>query len=87
MAAPGAAVMNFRERASGAMSFQEQTPGQGLAAGIDIGSTTTKVAVLDLEKGKLLYSDYKRHHADQAASVMGLMEDLEHAFPGEAVIP
>ena len=31
--------------------------------GIDIGSTTVKVAVLD-PAHNLMFSDYKRHHAD-----------------------
>ena len=31
--------------------------------GIDIGSTTVKIAVLD-EHGKLLFSDYERHFAN-----------------------
>ena len=31
--------------------------------GIDIGSTTVKVAVLD-KAGKILFSDYKRHFAN-----------------------
>ena len=57
--------------------------GRELAVGIDIGSTTTKVAVLALEKGALLYSDYRRHHADQVQSVIRVMEELERRFPGE----
>jgi len=34
-----------------------------LRVGIDVGSTTAKMAVLDVE-GKILYSDYRRHNAD-----------------------
>lgn len=64
-------------------SMQEKTSGRGLAAGIDIGSTTTKIAVLDPEKGDILYSDYRRHHADQVQSVIRVMEELERRFPGE----
>ena len=64
-------------------SMQEKTSGRGLAAGIDIGSTTTKIAVLDPEKGDILYSDYRRHHADQVQSVIRVMEALEERFPGE----
>ena len=54
--APGTVrAVNFRERTKEAMtaSMQEKTSGQGLAAGIDIGSTTTKIAVLDPEKGEI----------------------------------
>ncbi len=56
-----------------------------LAVGIDIGSTTTKVVVLDPSKGDILYSDYRRHHADQVKSVEHVMEQLEQRFPGQAV--
>ena len=84
--APGTVrAVNFRERTKEAMtaSMQEKTSGQGLAAGIDIGSTTTKIAVLDPETGEILYSDYQRHHADQVQSVIRVMEELERRFPGE----
>ena len=39
--------------------------------GIDIGSTTVKIAVLDKDHN-LLFSDYKRHHAD----IRGTLHDL-----------
>ena len=76
---------NFRERTNVAMtaSLQEKMNGRELAVGIDIGSTTTKVAVLAPEKGALLYSDYRRHHADQVQSVIRAVEELERRFPGE----
>lgn len=66
------------------MNVQQKASGQGLAVGIDIGSTTTKIVVLDPEKGDILYSDYKRHHADQVKSVMQAVEALEREFPGQA---
>lgn len=64
-------------------NLQKTTCGQGYAVGIDIGSTTTKVVVLDPEKDEVLYSDYRRHHADQVKSVISVMETLEQKFPGE----
>lgn len=51
--------------------------------GIDIGSTTTKMAVLDTQKNEVQYSAYRRHHADQAGSVVRMMEELESQFPKE----
>ncbi|MCR5345716.1 MAG: 2-hydroxyacyl-CoA dehydratase [Lachnospiraceae bacterium] len=39
--------------------------------GIDIGSTTVKVALLD-DNNNILYSDYKRHHAN----IRGTLQDL-----------
>ena len=32
--------------------------------GIDVGSTTTKIAALGEDSGELLYADYRRHHAE-----------------------
>ncbi|MCR4675215.1 MAG: 2-hydroxyacyl-CoA dehydratase [Lachnospiraceae bacterium] len=42
--------------------------------GIDIGSTTVKVAFLD-ENDNLIFSDYKRHYANIRETLKGLMED------------
>ncbi len=42
--------------------------------GIDIGSTTVKVALLD-ENKKLVYSDYRRHFADIKETLRDLLED------------
>ncbi len=36
---------------------------QGYTLGIDIGSTTVKIAILDNEH-TILFSDYKRHFAN-----------------------
>ena len=41
-----------------------------LLIGIDVGSTTTKITVLNKTTESLLYSNYRRHHADQLASVL-----------------
>ncbi len=53
-----------------------------LSVGIDVGSTTTKIAVLDDATGTLLYADYQRHHARQAESVRLALEHMEARFPG-----
>lgn len=53
-----------------------------LLVGIDIGSTTTKLAVLDGESRQVLYSDYRRHHADQGKSVETALGLLAEHFPG-----
>ncbi len=44
--------------------------------GIDIGSTTVKVAVLG-EGDEILFSDYKRHFANIRETLTDLMEELE----------
>ena len=46
-----------------------------LFVGVDVGSTTTKVAALDAA-GQLLYADYQRHHAAQVKSVREALEKL-----------
>ena len=42
--------------------------------GIDIGSTTVKVAILDAGH-KLLFSDYKRHYANIRETLSSLLQD------------
>ncbi|WP_077611343.1 2-hydroxyacyl-CoA dehydratase [Clostridium sp. Marseille-P2415] len=45
--------------------------------GIDIGSTTVKLAVLDRED-RLLYNNYCRHHADLWLTLEKLLKELYH---------
>ena len=42
--------------------------------GIDIGSTTVKIAVLD-PSCKIMFADYRRHHADIRGTLRSLVED------------
>ena len=42
--------------------------------GLDIGSTTIKVVLLDGEK--IIHSDYQRHHSDVSGLLNELFEDL-----------
>ena len=48
--------------------------------GLDIGSTTIKVVLLDGEK--IIHSDYQRHHSDVSGLLNDLFEDLNKKFPG-----
>ncbi|MGN0423909.1 MAG: acyl-CoA dehydratase activase-related protein [Acetatifactor sp.] len=43
------------------------------ALGIDIGSTTVKIAILD-ERSNILFSDYERHFANIRETLRGLLE-------------
>ena len=64
---------------------QEQTeirPGQTLLAGIDVGSTTTKIAAVNPEDGQVIYSDYRRHHANQVQSIIHALESFREKFRG-----
>ena len=56
-----------------------------LSAGIDIGSTTTKITITDEQTEKILYSDYKRHHASQLLSVIKAVDEAAANFPDEYV--
>ena len=51
-----------------------------LHVGIDVGSTTVKVAVLD-DAGTVLYSCYRRHHADIRATIIEVVGEAAQAFP------
>ena len=44
--------------------------------GIDIGSTTVKVAIMDQEKN-LLFSDYRRHFANIQETLADLLEEAK----------
>ncbi len=49
--------------------------------GIDIGSTTVKVALLD-EKNNILYSEYKRHYANIQETLAELIDNSLKTCPG-----
>ena len=48
--------------------------------GLDIGSTTIKVVLLDGEE--IVYSEYKRHHSDVSGLLNELFEELGAKYPG-----
>ena len=54
--------------------------------GIDIGSTTVKIAVLDSD-GQLLFSDYRRHFADIQGTLADLIEEASEQLGDAAVSP
>ena len=64
----------------------EVTPGMGvdwagkrLRLGIDVGSTTVKLAVLD-EDDQLVYASYQRHHTDVRATAKALFREAQRVF-------
>lgn len=48
---------------------------RSLRLGIDVGSTTAKVVVLDTQTQAVLFSRYQRHHAEQARNVRQLLKE------------
>ena len=63
------------EAADPAVESRDTKP---LRVGLDIGSTTVKAVVLDQTDALdgVLFSDYRRHHANVRATVAGLLEDI-----------
>ena len=54
--------------------------------GIDIGSTTVKIAILD-ENSKLLFSDYERHFADIQGTLSSLLKKADELLGNLEVHP
>jgi predicted CoA-substrate-specific enzyme activase len=54
--------------------------------GIDIGSTTVKIVVLD-EKQNMIFSDYERHFANIQETLAGLMSKARDALGNLEVLP
>lgn len=54
-----------------------------LKLGIDIGSTTVKAVLL--AGRQVIFSDYRRHHADVRRELAGLLRDINSAHPGITV--
>ncbi|MDR1626063.1 MAG: acyl-CoA dehydratase activase, partial [Spirochaetia bacterium] len=49
--------------------------------GIDVGSTTVKIVVLSPDKKSVDFSVYRRHNAEQALAVHGLLDRVHGMFP------
>jgi activator of 2-hydroxyglutaryl-CoA dehydratase/predicted nucleotide-binding protein (sugar kinase/HSP70/actin superfamily) len=49
--------------------------------GIDVGSTTVKATVVDLDSLAILWSDYQRHHTKQPEKVLEFLVRIGNAFP------
>ncbi len=58
-----------------------------MLAGIDVGSTTVKVALVDAATHQLLHSSYRRHGARQRHVTHELLREACRAFPDATVRP
>jgi predicted CoA-substrate-specific enzyme activase len=54
-------------------------PGELPHLGIDVGSTTVKLAILD-DQWQMVYSEYQRHHTDIRATITELFENAIAVF-------
>ena len=61
------------------------TKHQTIHVGIDIGSTTAKIAAIDAETRELLFSRYIRHNARQAEKAGVLLQELHDQFPESSI--
>lgn len=52
---------------------------QLLHMGLDVGSTTVKIAILD-EKDNLIFSHYQRHYSDILKTVSSLVQEVYHKY-------
>ncbi|WP_428263814.1 BadF/BadG/BcrA/BcrD ATPase family protein [Haliangium sp.] len=52
-----------------------------LVIGIDVGSTTCKMAVVDPETKKIIWNKYLRHETKQPEYVRDMLGEIEAAFP------
>ena len=52
-----------------------------LWVGVDVGSTTVKIAVVDPETSKLLHYTYQRNNAMQAKKVHEVLREAHGLFP------
>ena len=52
--------------------------------GIDVGSTTVKLAVLDNDN-EILWAVYRRHHADVRATIVEVLREAAAAYPNETM--
>lgn len=55
-----------------------------LRLGLDVGSTTVKLAILNSES-KLIYSRYKRHFSDIKKTILNLVEEAFEIFKDESL--
>lgn len=51
-----------------------------IRVGIDIGSTTVKLVIVDITKNKIIYSKYKRHNAYQEKTLLELLEKVPDKY-------
>ncbi len=62
------------------MTAGENKQNHPLLVGIDIGSTTTKIAAIDAAEKEIIYSDYRRHNAKQLESVYQALKRFRETF-------
>src|SRR5436309_3466179 len=60
----------------------QQSP---LYIGFDVGSTTVKAVVIDIDDDKILWSDYQRHDTKQPEKSLELLKNIESSLGKNAL--
>ncbi|HQD50430.1 MAG TPA: hypothetical protein PLL17_04795, partial [Defluviitaleaceae bacterium] len=55
-----------------------------LHVGLDVGSTTVKILVIDSEN-TILFSRYQRHYSDIKQTIINLLTETYRCFPNEHI--
>ncbi|MCD7805718.1 MAG: acyl-CoA dehydratase activase, partial [Lachnospiraceae bacterium] len=69
-------------KSNGVKTDGEKEKSAELRLGIDIGSTTVKLVVIDAQTYQVIYSVYRRHHARQIGTAAALLKEAAGKFPG-----
>ena len=59
--------------------MSENNKNENLHIGIDVGSTTVKLAILD-DADQIRYAVYRRHHADVRATIVEVLSEAARDF-------
>lgn len=57
-----------------------------LYIGFDVGSTTVKAVVMNVDEDKILWSDYQRHDTKQPEKSLELLKNIEHSVGKEKLM-
>ncbi|MDH5590622.1 MAG: CoA activase, partial [Gemmatimonadota bacterium] len=52
-----------------------------LCVGIDVGSTTVKAVLVDMDRDEIIWRDYQRHEGKQLPKLLELLERMERDVP------
>ena len=79
--------MKITEGANYMTDKRRKTGQSEVLVGIDVGSTTTKIVVMQTDNGdfKVVFSNYERHHANQLKSVLEILKKFDETIPGQKV--
>ena len=78
-AAEAQAQVQMQEQAKSQAQAQRQADNGTLHLGIDVGSTTVKLAILD-ESRNILFSQYRRHHTDIRATISQILDEAAASY-------